>query len=398
MKGFDRPLTEAIVRTNTTAGQLFDLLRQAESEGAGASSWWLPEPLPTCSPASWYYFSVPANQTGVGQAVRAQLDVAALAQHVGAASVHSENVWIGGGGVMATNHYDASHNVFVQLHGRKRFVLSDPVASERDLSPYSFLHPRFRRTQRRPHGAAEDGTDGLSPEHTQTVVLEAGDAMLLPPFVFHEVTALPGSLSVSFNLWAHDGALREVKLVTKRAGRRLGLLPHLDRLTEAFTSQSGATDEGASNQRAQQAATRARQAKASVVEAAAVALVEAALTRGSDAPLAAAAAGGLAARAWLHERMRSRWQSVLATYPRAMTKLARFCSPDEQAVAARHSIAASHMPNAATAAINDVASILRSLRAAGGEALETANFVEQLAFDVLGDARTTGAFLTHCFQ
>ena len=102
------------------------------------------------------------------------------------------------------------------------------------------------------------------------------------------------------------------------------------------------------------------------------------------------------ARAWLHQRMGSRWKAVDSRYPKAMRKLARFCAPGEAAVA-RSALAAAHTPEEVAPAVQDAAAALRALRVLGGDALETANVVEQAALDVLQDVRTTGSFLTHCF-
>ena len=102
------------------------------------------------------------------------------------------------------------------------------------------------------------------------------------------------------------------------------------------------------------------------------------------------------ARVWLHTRMTTRWKLVGSRYPKAMRKLERFCAPGE-AAAARSALAAVHTPAEVAPAVRDAAAALRALRRLGGDALETANVVEQAALDVLQDVRTTGSFLTHCF-
>jgi hypothetical protein len=48
--------------------------------------------------------------------------------------------WIGNAGIVSTLHYDASHNVYVQLHGSKTFVLFSPHFAP-DLQICPFLHP-----------------------------------------------------------------------------------------------------------------------------------------------------------------------------------------------------------------------------------------------------------------
>eukprot|EP00303_Exanthemachrysis_gayraliae_P015350 CAMPEP_0206028256 /NCGR_PEP_ID=MMETSP1464-20131121/44629_1 /ASSEMBLY_ACC=CAM_ASM_001124 /TAXON_ID=119497 /ORGANISM="Exanthemachrysis gayraliae, Strain RCC1523" /LENGTH=311 /DNA_ID=CAMNT_0053402309 /DNA_START=20 /DNA_END=952 /DNA_ORIENTATION=+ len=118
------------------------------------------------------------------------------------------NLWVGGNGVTAAAHYDASANLYAQLHGRKRFLLVDP-ALHLELELYPFLHPRFRRAQRlpgEPHPALETGGScgdaaPLSPELPVVAVeLDAGDVLYLPPYVFHHVVS-DSPCSVSMNAW-----------------------------------------------------------------------------------------------------------------------------------------------------------------------------------------------------
>jgi hypothetical protein len=55
-------------------------------------------------------------------------------------------LWIGSNGVTAQTHYDAAHNLYVQVHGRKTFLLSPP--SDYDvLHVYPNLHPHSRQSQ-----------------------------------------------------------------------------------------------------------------------------------------------------------------------------------------------------------------------------------------------------------
>ena len=99
----------------------------------------------------------------------------------------------------------------------------------------------------------------------------------------------------------------------------------------------------------------------------------------------------------LASRMRRRWQPVTHRYPTALNRLRRFCAPGAPA-AARAALAETHMPAGTAAAVAETARAFRALRSLGGEALELGNFVEQLALDVLGDARTAGSLLTWCFD
>ena len=49
----------------------------------------------------------------------------------GEGSESTWQVWLGGGGVMSALHYDQTHNIFAQIHGTKRVLLSPPSAIRR---------------------------------------------------------------------------------------------------------------------------------------------------------------------------------------------------------------------------------------------------------------------------
>ena len=53
---------------------------------------------------------------------------------------------MGGRGSSTQAHYDVAHNVFVQLHGEKRFELRPPSA-HRSLHVFPDAHPRARKSQ-----------------------------------------------------------------------------------------------------------------------------------------------------------------------------------------------------------------------------------------------------------
>ena len=61
------------------------------------------------------------------------------------------SVWIGGAGAVTQAHYDVAHNVFVQLHGTKRFTCWGPGAHV-GLHVFPDAHPRARSSQpQNPH-------------------------------------------------------------------------------------------------------------------------------------------------------------------------------------------------------------------------------------------------------
>ena len=129
------------------------------------------------------------------------------------------NLWIGGRGVLNAAHYDSFHNMFVQLHGQKRFLLMPPGAAI-NLYTYPRLHPSYRQVQpdltMRPDdpqlqgqfprlgkmvGSAEkSGSKSLD---VMQVVLNAGEVLYIPPYWFHMAT-VPKEASgpaVGVNVW-----------------------------------------------------------------------------------------------------------------------------------------------------------------------------------------------------
>ncbi|EOD32677.1 hypothetical protein EMIHUDRAFT_122955, partial [Emiliania huxleyi CCMP1516] len=106
VKGFERRRLAPALRSNATAADLVAILKSA----AAATAWQAQAAAAEACPVrEWVYFSASNSSR--------------TAQHV-----HSENVWLGGGGVTAFNHYDASHNAFCQLHGRTLVTALSPIS------------------------------------------------------------------------------------------------------------------------------------------------------------------------------------------------------------------------------------------------------------------------------
>ncbi len=119
----------------------------------------------------------------------------------------SINVWLGPRGATAHCHYDGYYNFYVQIYGRKRFVLFPPTAHQ-VLGVYPFLHPHHAQaitnvTQVLPELCTVD--DGGNAKHASDDVgskavelrrlavvadLAPGDVLYLPPLWFHHVIAV----------------------------------------------------------------------------------------------------------------------------------------------------------------------------------------------------------------
>ena len=57
-----------------------------------------------------------------------------------------QNAWAGVPGISSPLHYDAAHNVYLNLMGHKRFLLLPPEATPL-LYPFPRLHPSTRQSQ-----------------------------------------------------------------------------------------------------------------------------------------------------------------------------------------------------------------------------------------------------------
>jgi hypothetical protein len=117
------------------------------------------------------------------------------------------SLWIGRPGVSAYAHYDSSHNMYVQIKGRKKFVLAPPAAARCGLGLFPSLHPFYRQVQRDLMDESVDDGSVMVPTRSKIgsaasacctldlleVVLEPGDLLYIPPLWFHRVTSLPSS-------------------------------------------------------------------------------------------------------------------------------------------------------------------------------------------------------------
>ncbi|KAL1530170.1 hypothetical protein AB1Y20_001086 [Prymnesium parvum] len=127
-------------------------------------------------------------------------------------------LWAGTAAACTQAHYDVADNVFVQCSGTKEFLLYPPRAAEK-MHFYPDAHPRARKAQlcvEHPDLARHPRAAALPPP--VRVVLEPGDALFLPAFYIHHVTAL--TPSVSLNVFSESA----IKLA---AGVPLALPPPL---------------------------------------------------------------------------------------------------------------------------------------------------------------------------
>lgn len=120
----------------------------------------------------------------------------------------SVNLWLGRAGAVAHAHYDGYHNFFVQIKGRKRFLLMPPHAW-RTLGIYPFVHPSHAQaaanlSNAAPHlvlggnmgdaGGTAVGADTdqalLAAAEVRVADVGPGEVLYVPPLWFHHVVAV----------------------------------------------------------------------------------------------------------------------------------------------------------------------------------------------------------------
>lgn len=110
----------------------------------------------------------------------------------------SSNLWMGGPGVTAHTHYDSSHNYFVQLYGRKTFLLSPP-SQLKYIYLFPTAHPSVRQSQVNFTQVDFQMFPKFQTIETYQTTLKPGEMLYLPPFWLHRVIA--EDISISVNNW-----------------------------------------------------------------------------------------------------------------------------------------------------------------------------------------------------
>lgn len=138
-------------------------------------------------------------------------------EHCRHAAWRNARFWLAAAGTATPLHHDVAENIFLQIVGRKRFLLYPPAASPWLYSnPFRSALPNFSRV------------DPEHPDHSRLplsravvpveVILEPGDALYLPSRWWHHVRSL--DVSMSFNFWFADGLLAHVVKAAEWVKRR----------------------------------------------------------------------------------------------------------------------------------------------------------------------------------
>ncbi|XP_043485741.1 HSPB1-associated protein 1 [Polistes fuscatus] len=154
---------------------------------------------------------------------------------------HDSTLWIGNKGAHTNCHFDSyGCNLVAQIHGRKQWILLPPNCTNElhpTRVPYeeSTIYSEFNFFS--PTIVEEESILKLSGK-VKSIVLEAGDVLLVPKGWWHYVESL--NLTVSVNIWLplqtdNESRLKEalVQLIINRIGKKV-----CDNLEETYCSLS----------------------------------------------------------------------------------------------------------------------------------------------------------------
>ncbi|KAL1530629.1 hypothetical protein AB1Y20_001529 [Prymnesium parvum] len=100
-------------------------------------------------------------------------------------------------------HYDQVDNLYLQVSGRKTFIIFDPTQTPL-LYPFPVHHPHDRSAQVDLSSNNQADFPKFERARGSTVTLNPGDVLFLPAYWWHEVVtepAPPGVMTVSVNFW-----------------------------------------------------------------------------------------------------------------------------------------------------------------------------------------------------
>lgn len=113
-------------------------------------------------------------------------------------SPYESNVWIGPKGTVVHLHFDWSNNFYLQIEGKKRFILYPPNQTK-------YLYPYSKKTKI-PHVSQVDINapdlekfSNFTKAQPTIFDLNSGDVLYIPPFWWHQVYG--ESKSISISIW-----------------------------------------------------------------------------------------------------------------------------------------------------------------------------------------------------
>ena len=111
------------------------------------------------------------------------------------------HLWLGHANVVSPIHYVMSHNIYVQMWGRKMFTMflnDDDLHANIPL--YPMIHPSLRKCPFNITGPLQKARAAFPKmQRIYTAVLNPGDIMVMPLDTFHHVETLDeGSVSINY--------------------------------------------------------------------------------------------------------------------------------------------------------------------------------------------------------
>jgi len=127
-------------------------------------------------------------------------DVLPISRFVVDNDLVSVNSWMGCMNVTTALHRDFSHNMFVQIYGRKEFLLVD-ASVHLPMHPFttsSYLHPINSNARKLLFKNKNNNNIQV-----RRIILSPGDVLYLPPMTYHQVRSLD-PISISINVWSRS--------------------------------------------------------------------------------------------------------------------------------------------------------------------------------------------------
>lgn len=115
-------------------------------------------------------------------------------------------VFIGGKGTKTHLHCAAEHNLFIQVYGRKHWVIYPPYYDcvlEPPVTRTPYFHSAFN-----PDDPDYEAYPGMQYLDRYECILNPGDVLFNPPSYWHHVSNLSGSIGVGFRWFAPNDAFR----------------------------------------------------------------------------------------------------------------------------------------------------------------------------------------------
>jgi hypothetical protein len=149
-----------------------------------------------------YFAKIPIDDTAAGSAIREKMDV--IGERTGMRRFRGCNlcVWLGPGDHTEPLHFDLGDGTLIQLKGTKKVTLFPPAATA-GLYPFpltgSPIKPWFSQVDiARPDFRRFPGLEQALKQRLD-VKLEVGDALFIPAFWWHEVSAAADDYVCSVN-------------------------------------------------------------------------------------------------------------------------------------------------------------------------------------------------------